>query len=302
VSGAALLALLLINTNNWMPPAVAGGIYICSMGKIVFNGHFIDEETPLFTAANGGFRYGDGLFETMKWLRGEVLHFPLHFQRLQKGLELLQIEASSISAQTIAANINELCRLNGCNERARVRLALYRQQDGTAGYVLEAAEIGPDVFQWQEQGWTLSLYTQNCKARSPLSNVKSANYLLYLLAATHAQQQGVDECVVLNDAGNLCDGSRTNIFVVKNGLLQTPALHQGCVAGVMRRFLLNRCAELKMPVSESVLTETDLVQADEAFLTNAIQGIRWVRSYNNKQFDNSFSKKLFEQTLATIYH
>lgn len=271
------------------------------MSMLCFNGQFLDDAAPLFTAANRGFRYGQGLFETMKLFRGEVLFFPLHLERLQRGMQMLHINNSSFSADQIRAEIRELCAQNNCSDRARIRWAVYAGEDGQAAYVLEAQPLEESVFTWNEAGWTLSLYSDHPKATGALSNLKSANYLLYLLAARHALQCGTDESLVLNTEGSLCDGSRTNVFILHRGMLKTPALNQGCVAGVMRRYLLQECARMGIPVEEGLLTGADLADAEEVFLTNAIQGIRWVAQYAGNTYGNSFSSHLFRQTLATIY-
>jgi branched-chain amino acid aminotransferase len=271
------------------------------MAFICFNGQFLPAGQPVFSAAAPVVRYGDGVFETMKLLRGKVLLFSLHCQRLLKGLELLDMAHSFPDCSEIEAWIITLAQKNGCIERARIRWGAYRQEDGLAGFVLEASPLGPEAFCWQEQGWHLDLYTENSKSPGPLGNLKSANYQLYLLAAAAAAKQGADECLVLNAHGHLCDGSRTNVFIYKNGLLKTPALACGGVAGVMRRHLLEFCIATKLPVAEIILTPIDLLEADEIFLTNAIQGIRWVSRFKDREYGHDFSKQLYAQGLAVPY-
>lgn len=226
--------------------------------------------------------------------------FPLHYQRLLHGMKLLNMEPAW-SSDEIAQWIQILSEKNGCTEMARIRWAVYRHDDGAAGFVLEAGPLGPEAFCWQEQGWHLSIYSENQKAPGPLANLKTANYLLYLLAAAAAKKGGVDECLVLNAHGQLCDGSRTNIFLVKNGLLQTPALACGPVAGVMRKHLLQHCNAANIPVEACALTPADMLEADEIFLTNAVQGIRWVSRFGDKKYDAAFSKRLYESALAGTY-
>ena len=133
-----------------------------------------------------------------------------------------------------------------------------------------------------------------------LYNLKTSSYLPYELAMQHAEHVGLDECLVRNALGNICEGSRTNIFAVKGTELYTPALTEGCVAGVMRRYILDYCSTDGISCQEVPLTETFLQEADELFLTNAIQGIRWVESWGQKHYQNSFVRQLFNKALATI--
>ena len=271
------------------------------MGFICFNGQLLPAGQPVIAAANPGFRYGEGLFETMKMLQGNILLFSLHCQRLQQGMRLLEMNPLPADNNAIAALVKLLAQKNGCMELARIRWTVFRQEDGTAGYVLEAFALEREAFRWQEQGWRLGLYTENTKATGPLANLKSANYLVYRLAAVAAAQQGTDECIVLNAHGQLCDGSRTNIFLLKDGLLQTPPLSSGCVSGVMRRHVLHFCSTNNIPCVEKALFPNDLLAADEMFLTNAIQGIRWVSHFEGKEYGNAFTKGLYEQLLAADY-
>lgn len=271
------------------------------MGFICFNGQLLPAGQPVIAAANPGFRYGEGLFETMKMLHGNILLFSLHCQRLQQGMSLLGMNPLPADNYAIADQLKLLAQKNGCMELARIRWTVYRQEDGTAGYVLEAFALESETFRWQELGWRLGLYAENTKATGPLANLKSANYLVYRLATAAAAQQGTDECIVLNAHGHVCDGSRTNIFILKEGLLQTPPLTSGCVAGVMRRHVLHFCSANNIPFAEKDLLPDDLLAADEVFLTNAIQGIRWVSHFEGREYGNDFTKGLYEQLLAADY-
>lgn len=266
------------------------------------NSQLFDSTAPLFTAANRGFRYGDGLFETIKVLRGKVLLWPFHLERLQKGMAVLQMNGRMLQAGRLLEQIQELCIQNNCVDAARVRLAVYRTETNEAAYVLEAEPLTPEVFLLNERGWTLTLYPGVLKAPDILANLKTANYLLYALAGRYANQLGFDESLVCNTGGNICDGSRTNIFLLKKRRLFTPALEQGCVAGVMRRFLLDHCMHNNIPCTETALSVNDLIAADEILLTNAIQGIRWVSHFGERQYGHHFTKQLFDEALAGIYH
>lgn len=271
------------------------------MGFFYFNGQLLPAGQPVIAAANPGFRYGEGLFETMKMLQGNILLFNHHCQRLQQGMGLLGMGHQAADNNAIAAQAKILAQKNGCLKMARIRWTVYRQEDGAAGYVLEASTLEREAFRWQEQGWLLGLYAENTKATGPLANLKSANYLVYRLAAAAAAQQGADECIVLNAHGHVCDGSRTNIFILKDGLLQTPPLTSGCVAGVMRRHVLHYCSANNISFAEKELLPDDLLAADEVFLTNAIQGIRWVSHYQGKEYGNAFTKNLYYNLLAADY-
>ncbi|OLY93615.1 branched-chain amino acid aminotransferase [Cnuella takakiae] len=269
--------------------------------KLFSNGQFLDADQPLFDAANRSFRYGEGLFETIKVLNAAPLLWPLHLERLEQGLQVLQIHTPSEFFSIMVAALKELCAYNGCSAAARARLAVYRKADDTLGYVLEATPLAPDAFRFNETGWNLALCTDVRKQQDALSNLKTANYLTYLMAARFAAQKGVDEALVLNGENGICDGSRTNIFMVKGNRLYTPALREGCIAGVMRRYLLENARRMDLAVVETGIDLKDLLQADEIFMTNAIQGIRWVQYFEGREYGNDLSRQLYSHLLATIY-
>jgi len=269
------------------------------MPWICYNDSFLPADQPIFTAANRGFKYGDGLFETATFRHNNLLLAAYHFERLFSGLKLLNIIPHFTQAQLIHL-IMDLCEKNNCRPAARVRLAVYREENSDASFVIEATDLDENKMQWNETGWTLNLYPFARKSCDALANLKSANYLPYVLAAQHAKAQSVDECLVLNMQNRLCDGSKTNLFFLKEGEVFTPALSEGCVAGVMRRAVIEFLKKCGYAVHQKPITEEELLQADHVFLTNAIEGLRWVQQFKERKYEYGLLKKLHQDFLATL--
>ena len=104
------------------------------MKAICYNGEFLPADSPLFTAGNRGFRYGDGVFETAKVFGGKMLLSVLHFNRLFTSLQLLGIRPGpQCTPQLLEEKILQLCEMNNCAALARVRLAVYREEAGDGG-------------------------------------------------------------------------------------------------------------------------------------------------------------------------
>ena len=269
------------------------------MSFVCYNGEMLPAEEPLFSAANRSFRYGDGLFETIKVVDKELQLSNLHFDRLFTGLQLLQIKPGPHFTPTILAqNILELCAKNKTEALARVRLAVFRSFNGDADYVIESFPLAPEAMQWNQKGWQLVLYPAARKSCDAFANLKSANYLPYVLAQLYATEKGADEALVLNAYNNIADGSKTNLFLVKNKALYTPALHQGCVNGVMRQNLLAALKEEGYEIHQTEMGHQNLLEADEVFCTNAIQGIRWVKGYDGKNYHHTFTEQIFQKVLV----
>jgi branched-chain amino acid aminotransferase len=262
------------------------------MQLICFNGAMLKSHEPVLTTSNRGFKYGDGVFETMRVERGVVQLEGYHFDRLFASLELLQIETSFSSAE-LTERILELCTVNGCSERARVRLAVYRTEKGQGDYCIEATALPEEKVLWNERGWTIDLYPYARKGVDVFANLKSANYLPYVMADLFAREKGLDEALVLNSHHLLCDGSKTNLFVIRKDDILTPALHQGCINGVMRRHVVEELKKKGYVIKQAELSLDDLEGAQEVFLTNALQGIKWVQRFRDKEYGYEQTKKLY---------
>ena len=271
------------------------------MNLVCHNGVFLPAESALFTAANRSFRYGDGVFETARVVNGKLLLAHLHMNRLFTSLQLLQIRpGAAFTPLILEQNILQLCLKNGCQQRARVRLAVYRTESGDAGYVIEATPLAADVLEWNTKGWRLVIYPHARKSCDAFANLKSANFLPYVLAGAYAAEKGADEALVLNSFNHIADGSKTNLFLIKEETIYTPALGQGCVSGVMRLHLLDNLKVLGYALQQTEISVEMLSSADEVFCTNAVQGICWVRQFEGKEFNSNRTQQLYQQLFANL--
>lgn len=242
---------------------------------INFNGAFFPSGTPLLTADNRGFRYGDGVFETIRAVQGRIPLLDLHYRRLLNGCHLLGLEA--LTPETFTGSILEICNRNGHTALARVRLTVFRgEDDATMNYIIQSwpLEAAASV-----QGLALGVFPKGRKSCDGFSHLKSNNYLLYTMAAAYARNHGWDDCLVLNSRERIADSSIANLFYVMGNTIYTPPLSEGCVAGVMRGWLMGALPAAGMRVVEKAVAPEDLIMADEVFLSNAIRGVRGVGNF-----------------------
>ena len=268
--------------------------------QVCYNGTFMDASSPIFTADNRGFRYGDGVFETARVANGVWLLANLHFERLLQGLHLLQIAYAEDLPNSIHHYVLELCRLNSCSASGRVRVGVFRGATGEAEYVIEATPMQPLSSSLVTQGWAMDVYYGALKACDAFSNLKSANYLPYVMAQRFALEKGLDECIVLNSRRFIADGAKTNLFVLHRNEVYTPPLSAGCVSGVMRKYVISRLRALGCIVKEEDLEVANVVQAAEVFTTNAIEGIRWVKSFGTAHYGNRWLEKMYVPILENV--
>jgi branched-chain amino acid aminotransferase len=267
------------------------------MDQVCFNGQFIPAWQGILQTRNRSFKWGDGLFETIRVHQGKILLQNLHFERLKNSLNILKYKFAA-SEDEIADQIIQTCTNNHCLESAKVRLALWRLDSHEAGWLIEAIPLANSV---KEQGISIDIYPEARKGRDVFSNLKTANLLPYVMAALFAKENNLDDALVLNDQENICDSSKANLFLVTKNEIHTPALNQGCIAGVMRRYLLEEFSSGKILVKEKSVSVDDLLEADEIFLTNSIIGIRPVRQFRNKTYGSSFTEDVKKKMLPTFY-
>lgn len=265
------------------------------MQWICLNGSFLPKEQAAFTTENRSFRYGDGVFETMKIKDGLVSLAGLHFDRMFNSLQALQMAIPErFTPDQVLSDISTLCLKNNCQGAARVRLAAFREDDNHASYTLDAYPIQNGDWAWDNKGWRICVHPFVEKSCDAFANMKSANFLPYVMAARYATEQEADECLILNARNNICDGSKTNLFLIKDKAVYTPALHEGCVSGVMRRYLIGLLKSTGFEVHQQAIGVPDLLEAEEAFCTNALIGIRHISGCAGKRFRSDHTRKIFE--------
>ena len=275
-------------------------------GWLNLNGEFIEEKTPVVRADNRAFRYGDGLFETMKVVLGIIRLKDLHFKRLFSGMELLQIRMPGlINSKILEEQIINTIKKNKITGPARVRLTMYRGDGGLyefngngAGYVIQVWSLSSSSLTLNDEGLVIGLYKGGRKANDGLSNLKSNNYLVYAMGAIHAKENNYNDDLILNTNERVCDSTIANVFWIKNGQVFTPPLSEGCVAGVMRSHLLTQLPLHGFNVSEKTADVEELLDADELFLTNALNGMRWVKQFQGKKYAGELSSKIFYATIG----
>ncbi|MDD3877431.1 MAG: aminotransferase class IV [Bacteroidales bacterium] len=242
---------------------------------------------------NRAFYYGDGLFETIRVFKGKPLFVKYHFERLSKGLEVLGIIVEKFS--DLASFEKELLKTIQNNEiiaSGRLRCAVFRNEGGyykpltnNGSYFIEAFAISESDYKIGD-GILLDICETIQKPVNFLSNLKNPHALISVLAAKSINEPYTD-MILLNTYGNVCEALSSNIFIIKEGILYTPHLNQACVEGIMRQVVINNVAPaLNYKVVETAINLFEIEEADEVFLTNVINGLKWVKSFRKKSYKN----------------
>ncbi|OWY23886.1 hypothetical protein B6N25_03245 [Sphingobacteriales bacterium TSM_CSS] len=270
------------------------------------NGDYNLTNTPLFTAANRAFRYGDSIFESMAMQHGNIPLFSAHWQRLTQSAKLLQIELpENMQPDAVFSVCRQLKTLNGNLPHARIRLSVYRSdgglylpQNNTGNLLIELTPQQTPCFCIGLPGVKVALYPQPLLFFTPFSHLKTGNSLPYIAARLFAEEQGVQDCLLLNHLGEVAESTNANVFWMENGRLFTPPLTSGCVNGVMRETLLQHILpEMNLTCTEKPLQTQALLKANEVLLTNATLGIRHVATLNGKNYGNTVSETIQNRLL-----
>ena len=252
--------------------------------NILINGQSADSISVL----DRGLQYGDGLFETMAVIDGACPFWNAHMQRLQQGCERLQLPVPESSLLQAEADV-----LVRHEKRAVLKLILSRGEGGR-GYrypdPVQPSRIfmrhpWPDYPQQNRREGVQVRFCSTTLARQPaLAGLKHLNRLEQVLARNEWQEAQIAEGLMLDENGNVIEGTMSNLFMVQNDILYTPDLSACGVAGIMRETILELARNADMAVRVTNITKDHLCEADEIFLTNSLIGIWPVNRLEGQTF------------------
>lgn len=268
----------------------------------ILNGHLISVYEPAVPFSNRAFRYGDSLFESIRLCNNKVMFLREHITRLKLGMTVLRMNLpAELNTDNIHEFIVQLLKHNTHAPNARIRLTVFRNDGGyytpetnDISFLIESEEL-PTAYELNQKGYWVDIYADIKKSINKLSNIKSGNALMYVMAGVAKQSMKLDECLLVNENGTICESISSNLFIVKNGTLYTAPLSEGCVAGIMRKQIMNLATENRILTFESPITTYTIMNGDEIFLTNSINGIRWVGQFKDRFYTNKMSQFFMEK-------
>lgn len=275
---------------------------------VIYDNKLYKADAPVLSISNRSFRFGDALFESIKVIDGSPLFVDLHIERISNAMQLLGMQPiSDLTISNLVAQIKVLLKRNNCEKSARVRFTIFRKDGGfyapetnQVSYTIEAYPLSLASFEWNTKGIQLGFYNENLKPINNFSKIKSANALLYVLAAKYAQTTKIDDVLLFNSNHAIIESSNSNLFYFLNGKLYTTPLADGCLSGIMRFVVLALAIENDIEIEERSLFYDDIPFVKEAFLTNSIRGINWVSGINDARYFNHNARQLYELLLLKV--
>ena len=243
---------------------------------------WLDSNMPLANVLDRGLAYGDGVFETIKVVQGIPLFLERHLRRLRAGLAQLNIPTLEAGEGDLQTWCEQVVRKNSIVEG--IMKIIVTRGMGARGFSPPATALPMLIMQAtprlalvERRNFSAVLAPWKVDSASPLCSLKSLSALDKVLARQWAQEHKADEAIFQNFHGHLTEATASNLFVVRQGQVLTPAHHCGLLPGIVRALLVETTTAIEAELSLEALAE-----ADEAFLTNAVGGVQPLVLFNDK--------------------
>jgi aminodeoxychorismate lyase len=239
--------------------------------------------------------YGRGVFTTLAIYNSQPFLWSKHWQRLAAHANKLDIDHTGCTEKNVGEALHKLIAVNQVREgRARVILLARSGRDIWKTKTPGAKKTDLLIMTGESQklastGMSLAVSPFRANTFSPLTGIKSLNYLEHVLSWEEAQSRDFDEAVVLNERGEIVSATTANLFWAKNGTLHTPTLSTGALAGITRECVIELANQHFIPLLEGIYEMQDLTDADEIFLTSSSLGVAPVTTFDFRRYSSEGS-------------
>lgn len=270
---------------------------------INYNGEIQSSDTTL-SNANRGFLYGDGVFETLKIVNNKILFLEDHYFRLMASMRIVRMQIpNNFTLEYLEEQVLNLAKANNCENSARVRLTVFRNDGGfylpqtrTVSFLIQVSPLNETHYSFSDAMYEVDLYKDFCITKQLLSTIKTTNKMINITGSIFADENDLQNCLLLNNEKNVVEALNGNLFMLIGNQLITPSIEDGCLNGIMRKQVLQVARKIEdIEVLEQPISPFDLQKADELFITNVITGIQPITKYRKKEYKSDLSKILLEK-------
>lgn len=270
---------------------------------INYNGEIQSSDTTL-SNLNRGFLYGDGVFETLKIVNNKILFIEDHYFRLMASMRIVRMQIpNNFTLEYIEEQVLNLAKANNCENSARVRLTVFRNDGGfylpqtrTVSFLIQVSPLNETHYSFSNAIYEVDLYKDFYITKQLLSTIKTTNKMINITGSIFADENDLQNCLLLNNEKNVVEALNGNLFMLIGNQLITPSIEDGCLNGIMRKQVLQVARKIEnIDVLEQPISPFDLQKADELFITNVIIGIQPITKYRKKEYKSDLSKVLLEK-------
>lgn len=272
---------------------------------INFNGN-LQKLSAILSCENRGYKFGDALFETLKIVNNKILFWEDHYFRLMSSMRILRMEIPmTFTMEFLEQEILRAIEANGLkNASVRVRLNVDRGEGGKyspitniINYSVIVEKIDSDLYKIdRDKKCIVDLFKDYFIAPGLLSNLKTNNRVVNVLGSIYASENNLNNCLLLNTNKNVIETLQGNLFLVKDNVIKTPSLEDGCINGIMRKQIIEIIKSFSdYCIEEASISPFELQKADELFSTNIIVGIQSITKYRKKEFATKVSEIVIKE-------
>lgn len=276
---------------------------------INYNGN-LTENTNISVEQNRGFLYGDAVFETLKVVDGKILFAEDHYFRLMASMRIVRMEIPMyFTMEYMEEQVKNLANALNISASCRTRLTFFRKSGGfylpttnDSEFIITAEALQEPLYSFTENStYEVDLFKDFYVTKQLLSTIKSTNKMVQITGSIFAHENGLDNCLLINDEKNVIEALQGNIFMLKGKKLVTPPITDGCLNGIMRKQVLAIARKTEgLEVSEESISPFELQKADEIFITNVVKGIQPITKYRKKEYGSTLASELIKKLNVLI--
>ena len=263
-------------------------------------GNILEDSEAYLSVDNRGFAYGDAVFETIK-VNSKPLFWEAHYFRLMASMRILRMEIPMhFTPEFLESQIMDLVDTQSEKAKSyRVKLTVFRATGGyytptsnTVKFTIALAPLDSDIYNSHTDSCEIELFKDYFIAPNLLSTLKTNNKAINVVGSIFAKENNYDNCLLLNTNKKIIEALNGNVFLVKDNVIKTPPLADGCLKGIIRDQLIDMISKSdNYDLIETSISPFELQKADEIFITNVIQGIKPVTKFRKKTYTTEAAKK-----------
>ena len=267
---------------------------------ININGTILEDSEAYLSVDNRGFAYGDAVFETIK-VNSKPLFWEAHYFRLMASMRILRMEIPMhFTPEFLESQIMDLVDTQSEKAKSyRVKLTVFRATGGyytptsnAVKFTIALTPLDSDIYNSHTDSCEIELFKDYFIAPNLLSTLKTNNKAINVVGSIFAKENNYDNCLLLNTKKNIIEALNGNVFLVKDNVIKTPPLADGCLKGIIRDQLIDMISKSdNYDLIETSISPFELQKADEIFITNVIQGIKPVTKFRKKTYTTEAAKK-----------
>lgn len=275
---------------------------------INYNGSLV-ADSNISIHENRGFLFGDSVFETLRVLGGKVLFLEDHYFRLMASLRIVRMEIPMhFTMEYMEEQVLSLISVLENTPAHRARISFFRKNggfylstDNNVEFIITAYPLEEALYSIKEGDYEVDLFRDYYVSKQLLSTLKTTNKMVQITGSIFAHENGLQNCLLLNDEKNVVEALQGNLFMLMGNKLSTPPVSDGCLNGIMRKQVLELAKKIEgIEVAEASISPFDLQKADELFITNVIQGVIPVTKYRKKEYGSNLAADLVKRLNAKV--